>query len=168
MVAKKDTTVSTVIMAKYLGISVRHLQRLTISKKTKDGVIRNAGYGRYEIAETFKTFVEYQVEVERKKHSIDDAGLADAGKMEKILDVKIKQLKFDQESGKFVERAIVEKEMFAIVRGARDVLLKMSDRVGDLVAAESDSTQTRLIIRSEVNNALDELEKIKPGERGKV
>jgi len=98
----------------------------------------------------------------KKGNDIDPTGgnigsYSDALTADKFYAAANKKLKFEQDSGKLVLKADVEKEAFEIARQVRDAILNISSRVSSILAAVNDENEVEEILTKELTQALEEL-----------
>lgn len=73
------------------------------------------------------------------------------------INAQLAQIELDRERGRLVEREDVRAEAFETARRVRDRLLGVPVRLGPVVASKTDPTECELLIRTEIDAALDEL-----------
>lgn len=137
------TRVKTKDLAAILGVSPE-----TIRLRERDGTFKTVGAGKYDLAVTVQAYIDY---VKRNK-----ASEAQASERMKVESERARKLKLEND---IAERKMLPlDEVVAAFSGTLIVLRQhvsaISARVAALVAAESDETEIRQIIKKETDKAL--------------
>ncbi len=74
-----------------------------------------------------------------------------------LYEAKIAELKYKERAEELVDALEVEQAQFAMARQIRDRLQSIPDRIGAIVAAESDALKVTEILEEEIRRALIEL-----------
>jgi hypothetical protein len=78
-----------------------------------------------------------------------DISFAEAQRRKEAALARLRELEFEQKSGRLCDVAIVHSEVFAIARAERDALMNWPSRVAPLLAAEFGIDQVRLAVSLE-------------------
>jgi hypothetical protein len=84
-------------------------------------------------------------------------GYAAARAIRESFEARLKQLEFEVRQGKLVNAEEVRHAAFNCARRTRDLLLAIPDRLGAMLAAESDVKECRRILTEEITRVCEEL-----------
>ena len=94
-----------------------------------------------------------------KKSGFECLTLTEAQTKKEQYLASLRKLEFEEKSGKLIPADEAEREFFDLGRTIRDSLLNIPDRIGSLLAAESDEIKVTEILTNEIRQALEVLSK---------
>jgi phage terminase Nu1 subunit (DNA packaging protein) len=71
------------------------------------------------------------------------------------LNAQLKELEYEQKSGKLVNAEEARREFFKIAREARDAIMNIPERISGQLAAETDEHAVRMLLKTELTRALE-------------
>jgi hypothetical protein len=88
----------------------------------------------------------------------EKAGASEAEERKRLLTAKadLAEIRRDTERGLLIDKGEADRRAFAFARGVRDTLLGVPDRLGAVVAGESDVHKCTLLLREEINHVSEE------------
>lgn len=81
-------------------------------------------------------------------------GYAQARAMKAMIDVKMANLDYEERMGNLIKKEDIYDTFFLLMREQRDALLKIEDRIGAIVAHQTDEHTCKQIIGGEIRQAL--------------
>ena len=94
-----------------------------------------------------------------KKGGTSGLDFTEARKLKERYRAALLKIELDEKTGRLVDAEQVKVAAFGKARAVRDALLNVSDRIGPILAAESDQTKVSDILTKEIRTALEELSK---------
>lgn len=138
-------------MAKIIGLSDRHLQRLA-----NDGVIKRNDKGKYLLYESIRSYINYLKETENTPQQLQEEKLKNEIEYLKTRDrkenIKIKILESDLHEASEVKRV-----MNNAISGFKGQLLTMPYKLAPLVIGIDNLGEIQEIISDNINAVLQEL-----------
>lgn len=147
-------TVKTKELASFLSINIKTVQRLT---PEVFGKINNGKWPKYDLQEAVNNYYQYQLELEKKRYNKNDLKINEIRRRRELAETELKEIELEEKKGELVNKDKYEKDIFKTVRVFRDSVLKIPNRIGDIIAAESDPVMCKTIFRDELKQALEEL-----------
>ena len=102
------------------------------------------------------------VQPAEKKGKGGDVTLSEAQRLEKIAKAEIARIELLRLKGSLVQKDVVYKQLFEVSRTLRDKIMSVPDRIlSEIVAAQGNQTQIRIILTEALALSLEELSNIK-------
>ena len=116
-------------------------------------------FSRKNVDKYARIFLKQSATGKRIGEAADDMQRDIMAQQKRLNELKIKreQRRNDIEEKKYLSAHDVRSAAYAKARQTRDAILNIPDRIGAIVAAESDSTKVIDIMKQELTNALEEL-----------
>lgn len=138
-------------LADVLGVnesSIRRAEqsgRIVLERDANGNInVENARQQWNEIAKTTSTMPEQTSGVTYQKSKAH----------KEMYEALIKKMEYEEKSGKLVDRATVERDVFTSNRAVRDKLLLLPDRVAPILIGETDMHRFKEVLRKEIIAAL--------------
>ena len=158
-----DTTYSTTIVAKLLGLTTRRIQQLT-----SDGVLEKAldvdgkgMKGKYNLADTVQGYIKYL-----QRYHIEGGGVDGEIQNEKLLRLKsareADEMKLAQLKGEMHYGSDVEQVMTDMLTSVRARLLSIPNRLAPRLLNKTNTALVQSILKESINEALVELSDYSP------
>lgn len=166
------------------GLSVRayaaHRKRLglsgaspwAVSKALREGRITRTRAGKIDPARADLEWQEKTNEAKQRVGTTNGDEIASAGgngylppgvppfrvsrAIREAYEARIRQLKFEEESGRLVDAEAVRRETYRLGRAFRDKMLSLPERVAARCAAERSQVKIRALLDAEVRQLLEE------------
>ena len=138
-------------IAEVLGITTKHVQRLE-----QQGVFKKAQFGKYVLPDTVKRYVEYQVELEKKRHEKKAEKENDPRHRIQLADARRKELELGRLEGTLVDKNEVIalwQSILAITRNRYLSLINLAPRLRNMRSVKN----IKALLNSEIRKILDEL-----------
>lgn len=149
-------TVTTAVLADYFNVTPRSIQKLTV-----EGILTKQTRGKYELKYIINEYVEYQKKITREKYDKKIENQTDAVRRKWIAEAELKEMEVAEKKKVLVDFDKLKGDYWALFRVTRDSILKIPDRVGDIIAAESDAMRCKQILKEELTLSLKELSEVK-------
>jgi len=102
------------------------------------------------------------VQPAKKESKEKNMTLSEAQRREKIAKAEIAQIELLRLKGSLVQKDVVYKQLFEVSRTLRDKIMSVPDRIlSEIVAAQGNQTQIRIILTEALALSLEELSNIK-------
>jgi hypothetical protein len=88
--------------------------------------------------------------------------LTEARTMHEYAKAQLAELELGERQGQLVPVADMRDAAFRATRSARDLILSVADRLGEVLAGISDPREVRRLLRDELGRGLDELASVEP------
>jgi hypothetical protein len=85
------------------------------------------------------------------------ASFGQARTIEMVFRAKLRRLEYETKQGKLIEAELVRKTVADAVRGLRDGILGLPDRLATVLAAESDAKKVHVTLKTELARQLEAL-----------
>lgn len=144
---------STAEFGEFVGIAPRTVNRLTNSKIL---IKHKNQYGKYDLKENVNRYYKYRLYVEKKKYDNSSKEMKQLRFRKEAAETELKEMELDEKRGELINRKSYDQAFFKLVRSARDAILKIPYRIGDIIAAETDSKICKKILREELKQTLNE------------
>ena len=146
-----DETTKLKELAKVIGLSERHLQRLS-----QEGIIKKNDKGKYLLYESIRSYINYLKEIESTPQQLQEEKLKNAIEYLKTRDrkenIKIKILEADLHEASDVKRV-----MNNIISGFKGQLQTIPYKLAPLVIGIDNLGEIQEIITNNINSVLLEL-----------
>ena len=146
-----DETTKLKELAKVIGLSERHLQRLS-----QEGIIKKNDKGKYLLYESIRSYINYLKEIESTPQQLQEEKLKNEIEYLKTRDrkenIKIKILEADLH-----EASDVKREMNNIISGFKGQLQTIPYKLAPLVIGIDNLGEIQEIITNNINSVLLEL-----------
>lgn len=146
-----DETTKLKELAKVIGLSERHLQRLS-----QEGIIKKNDKGKYLLYESIRSYINYLKEIESTPQQLQEEKLKNEIEYLKTRDrkenIKIKILEADLHEASDVKRV-----MNNIISGFKDQLQTIPYKLAPLVIGIDNLGEIQEIITNNINSVLLEL-----------
>ena len=144
--------VTTRELAEFLDVSARRIQQYV-----KDGIIRNAGRGKFNLKEAVQDFYSYQFELERAKLKRKDASLDEAYRRKMLAEAELKEMEVEQKKGELIEKQEVIESWQKILNILKTRLLALPTQIAQEVAGLRRVNEIKKRIEKNVMDALNEI-----------
>lgn len=132
-------------------------RKMMIDKKLADKAMASRIPRRVSLAATSGTPKKAAVKKVIEKAGTANLTYADARLLKARYQAALLKLQIDKETGKLVEAEKVKKAAFDQARMVRDTLLNIPERIGAILAAESDQGKIVSLLTAEIRQALEGL-----------
>lgn len=159
-----DVHCSPNVLAAVIGISTRHLRRLTV-----EGILplvrRNGKKPRYQLDESVKRFLKYQRDYIAATMSSADGEYRDARTRRMSALAQNEELEVKLKQGELLYRDDVDFWITNVLTAFKSRIQSIPSRVSRLVLGKSDLRVVHDVIETETNLALTELSNLKVAPR---
>ena len=141
----------------------RRVSHAAVQKALRQGRIETTPDGRIDVEQADRDWARNTGPAAPARKALANPGMpsgpsfAQSRAVRELYLARLSKLDFEERSGQLVRLAEVEHTVAVVCQTVRDHLLALPDRIAGSLAAETDATQVRGMLRREIWEALREL-----------
>ena len=156
MTVKENQIIKGVELAKLLGLSERHIRRLS-----EENIVKKNGQGKYLLLESTLSYIEYLKTVNSGDVDLKDEKIKTEITKNKR-DIELKSLKIAELKNQLHSAIIIEEVMTSMLLGIKGKLLSIANKLAPMLIGIETLGEIQDIIQESISDSLVELSEYSP------